>query len=94
MPRGITIDGLYVDDSNHPEGCEGLYFFSNPRGGAPADSPFPYARCRELTVRGLTTASGKAPRVSSNAEVEKSVVLVEELPSPDLRIPPKPDFLP
>jgi len=86
MPREIKIDGLYVDDSNHPKGYEGLYFFSNPRGGDPADSPFPYARCRKLTVRGLTTASGKAPRVSSNAEVEKSVVLVGEPPSTDLRI--------
>lgn len=93
MPREITIDGLYVDDSNHPDGYEGLSFFSNPRGGAPADSPFPYARCRKLTVKGLTTASGKASRVSSNAEVEKSVVLVKEPPSPDLRIPPIPDFL-
>lgn len=93
MPREITIDGLTVDDSNHPEGYEGLYFFSNPRGGAPADSPFPYARCRKLTVKGLTTASGKASRVSSNAEVEKSVVFVKEPPSPDLRIPPRPDFL-
>ncbi|MBM4088530.1 MAG: hypothetical protein FJ276_03760 [Planctomycetes bacterium] len=94
MPREITIDGLYVDDSNHTEGYEGLYFFSNPRGGDPADSPFPYARCEKLTVRGLTTASGKTPRVCSNAEVAKSVVLVKEPPSPGLRIPPKPDFLP
>ena len=93
MPREITIDGLYVDDSNHPADYAGLYFLSNPRGGAPADSPFPYTRCRKLTVRGLTTASGKPPRVCANAEVEKSVVLVEEPPAPDLRIPPAPDFL-
>jgi hypothetical protein len=94
MPREITIDGLYVDDSNHPEGYQGMFFFSNPGGGDPADSPFPYGRCQKLTVRGLTTASGKKPRVSPNAEVESRVAVVEEPTSSELRIPPKPDFLP
>jgi hypothetical protein len=94
MPRTITIDGLYVDDSNHPEGYQGLFFFSDPGGGNPADSAFPYARCQKLTVRGLTTASGKPPRISPNPHVADSVTLVQEPPSPDLRIPPKPDFLP
>ncbi len=94
MPREITIDGLYVDDSNHPEGYQGMYVFSNPGGSDPADSPFPYRRCQKVTVWGLTTASGKKPRVSRNAQVEKSVVLIEE-PSPSApRIPPKPDTLP
>lgn len=93
MPREITIDGLYVDDSNHPSDYPGMFFFSNPGGRDPTDSAFPYARCQKLTVRGLTTASGKKPRVSPNAQVEKSVALVEEPPSSDLRIPPKPDFL-
>lgn len=94
MPRAITIDGLYVDDSNHPRDYQGLFFFSNPGGRDPADSPFPYARCQKLTVSGLTTASGKKPRVSPNAHVEKSVAIVEGPPSSNLRIPPKPDFLP
>ncbi len=84
MPREITIDGLHVDDSNHPEDYQGMYFFSDPDAGydgakniKPADRPYPYALCRKLTVRGLTTASGMKPRVSPNAEVEKSVVLVD-----------------
>ena len=47
MPREITIDGLYIDDSKHPKGYEGLYLFSNPGGRAPEDSPFPYARCKD-----------------------------------------------
>lgn len=94
MPREITIDGLHVDDSNHPKDYDGLFFFSNPGGADPADSAFPYARCRKLTVRGLTTASGKKPRVSSNAQVAKSVVLVEQPPSSPPKIPPKPGFLP
>lgn len=81
MPREITIDGLYVDDSNHPEHYQGMYLFTDP-GGDPADSPFPYARCEKVKIQGLTTASGKTPRISPNAQVEKSVVVVNEpLPS-------------
>lgn len=94
MPREITLDGLFVDDSNHPGDYQGMFFFSNPGGSDPKDSPFPYARCQKLTVRGLATASGRKPRVSPSAQVESSVVLVEEPPSSDPRIPPKPDFLP
>jgi hypothetical protein len=85
MPREITIDGLYVDDSNHPEDYQGMYFFSDPDGNngrdddnEPADRPFPYARCQKVRVRGLTTASGKKPRVSPNAQIEKSIILIEE----------------
>jgi hypothetical protein len=86
MPRAITIDGLLVDDANHPEGYDGLYFFTDPdamsAGDGPmplaAERPFPYAWCREVTVRGLTTASGKKPRLSPNAEMERHTVVVEE----------------
>ena len=86
--------GLYVDDSNHPEDYQGLFFFSDPGGSDPADSAFPYARCQKLTVRGLTTASEIQPRISTNSQVEDSVELVEEPVASDVRIPPKPDFLP
>ena len=85
MPREIAIDGLFVDDSNHRENYQGMYFFSDPdgifgrgEGLKPSDRPFPYTWCQKVKVRGLTTASGKKPRVSSNAQVEKSTVIVEE----------------
>lgn len=81
MPRQITIDGLFIDDSNHPEDYHGLYFFSDPDGGKDfkqAQRPFPYQPCRTLRVRGLTTASGKTPRISPNAHLEKSVVFIGE----------------
>ncbi|MBN1852404.1 MAG: hypothetical protein JW829_06755, partial [Pirellulales bacterium] len=81
MPREITIDGLYVDDSNHPENYQGMYLFCDPGGSDPADSPFPYARCQKVKILRLTTASGKTPRISPNVQVEKSVVLIEE-PAP------------
>jgi hypothetical protein len=83
MPREITIDGLYVDDSNHPEDYQGMYLFCDPGGSDPADSSFPYSRCQQVKIRGLTTASGKKPRISPNAQVEKSVVVVEQdMPRP------------
>ncbi len=83
MPREITIDGLYVDDSHHPEDYQGMYLFCDPGSSDPADSAFPYALCQKVTILGLTTASGKKPRISPNAQVEKSVVVVEEqLPAP------------
>jgi hypothetical protein len=86
MPREITVDGLFVDDSNHPEDYEGMYLFSDPddaftdgdRITLPAERPFPYEPCRQIKVRGLTTASGKKPRVSPNAELDESIVVIEE----------------
>ena len=80
MPRRITIEGLFVDDSNHPEDYQGLYFFSDPDGGKDikqAKRPFPYKRCQTLRVQGLTTASGKRPRVSPSADIEKNVIFID-----------------
>ncbi len=83
MPREITIDGLFVDDSNHPEDYEGLYFFPDPNrieggenGTPPAmERPFPFTPCRRISVRGLTTASGRKPRVSPNDELAQGIVI-------------------
>jgi hypothetical protein len=82
MPREITIDGLFVDDTNHPEEYQGLYLFTDPddmlTGGAvtalPADRPFPYLRCQKITIQVLTVASGREPQVSPNAEMQKEMV--------------------
>ena len=74
----FTIDGLHVDDSMHPENYEGMFLFSNPGGKRESGYPFPYAICRKVKIRGLTTASGKKPRVSSNARVAEKVVVVGE----------------
>jgi hypothetical protein len=66
MPREITIDGLFVDDSNHPDDYTGFYFFSHPqppKKGLPETRPFPYHTTEKITVRNLKTASGKRPRL-------------------------------
>lgn len=86
MPREITIDGLFVDDSNHPEGYEGLYLFTDPDAMSAGDGavdmaaerPFPYARCQRVILRGLTTASGRRPRVSPNEELARSIAVIEQ----------------
>ena len=83
MPREITVDGLFVDDTNYPEGYQGMYLFTDPDGtpagdqGLPpaAERPFPYARCETVRIRGLSTASGLKPQVSPNAELQESVVV-------------------
>ena len=86
MPAEITIDGLFVDDRNHPDGYDGPYIFTDPDSGQTggealppaAERPYPYALCRQVRVRGLTTASGKKPQLSLNGEIQKSTVVVEE----------------
>ncbi len=87
MPREITIDELFVDDSNHPEDYDGMYFFTDPddthadggRAITPGtERPYPYEKCRKLRVRGLVTASGKKPQVSSNAQLQADLIVVEE----------------
>jgi hypothetical protein len=83
MPRQITVDGLFVDDRNHPDEYQGMYLFTDPDGtlagvhGIPpaAERPFPYARCETVRIRGLSTASGLKPQVSPNAELQESVVV-------------------
>jgi hypothetical protein len=87
MPREITVDGLGVDDTNHPEGYEGMYLFTDPDemsthdGGIalPAERPFPFERYQKMTVRGITTASGRRPRISPNAELENGAAVIEEM---------------
>lgn len=84
MPREITIDGLYVDDRNHAEEYEGMYFFPDPfasgadEAAPPAERPFPYEPCQKIRVRELATASGVKPRLSPNADLAKTTAVVEE----------------
>lgn len=86
MPLHVDVDGLFVDDANHPDGYEGLYVFTHPdgerakaRAGASSrERPFPYGRCRSVRLRGLTTASGKRPRLAPDGALDGCTVLNEE----------------
>jgi hypothetical protein len=93
MPREIRIDGLFVDDSNHPEAYQGLYLFADPdemhtgaEASAPAaERPFPYKRCEKVTIWGLSTASGKEFQVSPNAEMQNSTIILIGAPDDQYR---------
>ncbi|MDF7808333.1 hypothetical protein P4E94_12840 [Pontiellaceae bacterium B12219] len=79
MPRRIFIENLFVEDRHVPADYKGMYFFSNhDRKDPAADRPFPYRLTETLSVQGLETASGIAPRISPNPMVRDSVVVIEE----------------
>lgn len=87
MPRHVDIDGLEVDDANHPDDYDGMYFFADPETAnnsvdgvaLTAERPYPYAPAEKITVRGLSTTSGMQPKVSPNADLTARVT-VHQLP--------------
>ncbi len=69
MPERITIENLHIDDSNHPADYQGPAIFANFNPHMTDDSyveKFPYVRTREVILRNVTSASGKALRISDN----------------------------
>ena len=65
MPEHIIIDQLHIDDSNHPEGYESPAIFAdfNPEmTDASYQEVFPYIKTKTVTLRDVTTASGKPLR--------------------------------
>ncbi len=76
MPERITVDTLHIDDSNHPANYRGPAIFANFNPPMTNDSyveKFPYVRTREVILRNVTTASGKALRLSDNPFMFKDV---------------------
>ncbi|NKB66007.1 MAG: hypothetical protein GKR89_02995 [Candidatus Latescibacteria bacterium] len=86
MPLEITVDGLVVDDSNHPQDYRGLYLFTDPNGQPNSDAeitpaaqrPFPYEPCQRVRVRGLTTTSGLKPQLSPNENMDAHTEVIQE----------------
>jgi hypothetical protein len=79
MPREIVIDGLVIDDRNHPKDYQGAYLFSDPDGKEPATAarPFAYRLTEKVTIRNLTTTSGRKLRTSPDAGFNSRVRVVE-----------------
>jgi hypothetical protein len=77
MPRSVTLDGVFIDDANTPPDYSGVYVFTNPDGqdrdGVMPAQSFPYRRNQEVTLRKVTTASGKEPQISPHAELNALV---------------------
>jgi hypothetical protein len=78
MPKRITIENLHIDDSNHPPEADyqGPAIFAKFNPNMTDDSyveQFPYVITREVILRNVTTASGKALRISDNLFMFKDV---------------------
>ena len=69
MPERITLENIHIDDSRHPENYRGPAIFANFNPQMTDHSyreKFPYIITKEVIIRNITTASGKAPRISDN----------------------------
>lgn len=78
MPERITIEKLFIDDANHPEGYRGPALFANFNPKFTDDAyveKYPYLKTREVILKDVTTASGKPLRVSDNPFLFKDVIV-------------------
>jgi hypothetical protein len=76
MPERITIENLRIDDSKHTDNYKGPAIFADFNPKMTDDSyveKFPYIRTREVILRNITIASGKALRISDNTFMFKDV---------------------
>ncbi len=79
MPERIIIENLHIDDTNHPVDYQGPAIFANINPDMTDDSYLeksPYVRTREVILRNVTTASGKALRISDNAFMFRDVKVI------------------
>jgi len=81
MPEKITIENLYIDDSNHPVNYEGPAIFANFNPKMTDESykeKYPYVVTKEVLLRNVTTASGMKLRVSDNMYMFRNVKVIIE----------------
>jgi hypothetical protein len=76
MPEKVTIENLFIDDSNHPNNYQGPAIFGNFNSEYSHDSyreEFPYIKTKEVKLKNVTTSSGNGLRVSDNEFMFKEV---------------------
>lgn len=81
MPERITIENLHIEDANHPTDYQGPAIFRDFNPQMTDDSypeKFPYIKTKEIFLKNVTTASGKALRLSDNMFFFKDVKVVKE----------------
>ncbi len=79
MPTAISIEGLVVDDRNHPDDYQGMYILSDPEDMQEEKTgplAFPYRPCETVTIRKVETMSGLPAKLSPNADVIATTRLV------------------
>ncbi|HBR94917.1 MAG TPA: hypothetical protein DEA90_12215 [Opitutae bacterium] len=78
MPERIRIETLHIDDSKDPKKAPGPALFTDFNPEMTDESyrqEFPYILTKEVTISNVTTASGKALRISNNPFMFKDVVI-------------------
>lgn len=76
MPEHFTIENLQIIDTNTPKNYAGAAIFSDfspVKDVQPSDAPFPYVVTKSITLKNVTTSSGKALRISDNSGLYKDV---------------------
>ena len=80
MPERITIENLRIDDSKQPIDYKGPSIFADFNTEMTNESyveKFPYVRTREVILRNVTIASGKALRISDNPFMFRDVKVAD-----------------
>ncbi len=78
MPERITIENLRIDDSSHPDNYNGPTIFTNfnpEMKDGTYQEKFPYVITKSVILKNVTTASGKALRISDNPFMFKNVAV-------------------
>ena len=78
MPRKISIDGLVIDDSNHPENYKGPKIFGEFNKlytSAEYKEKYPYIITEEVSIKNLSAKSGKPYYLSDNLYMFRNVTL-------------------
>ena len=80
MPRTITIDGLVIHDANPPNNYPGPKIFGNFNGAFTSEDyveKYPYVITEAVTIKNLTTTSGKPYIISTNPFMFRNVKITE-----------------
>ena len=81
MPKQISIDGLRIDDTNHPDNYRGPAIFANFNPAfttASYQEKYPYIKTEKVLLKNVTVASGKTLRLSDNPFMFKDVKVISE----------------
>ena len=69
MPEEITLENLWIDDSNHPENYLGPAIFGNFNSDftdASYQEKLPYVKTKKVRLKNVSNSSGNSLRVSDN----------------------------
>jgi len=79
MPEKITIENLYINDSNHLKNYSGPTIFSNFNAHFNNNGyieKYPYVKTKEVILKNVTTESGRPLRLSNNKFMFQNVKVI------------------